>query len=59
MHPMALTMLVHIVHFELQTMQLLYTYAMKYTVFAYEMICVTKRCVTFNTYARNLTSTME
>jgi hypothetical protein len=59
MYPMALTMSVPIVHLELQTMQWLYTYAMKYTVFAYEMICVTKRCVMFNTYARNLTSTME
>jgi len=59
MHPMALTMSVPIVHFELQTMQLLYTYAMKYIAFAYEMICITERCVMFNTYARNLASTME
>jgi len=26
---------------------------MKYTIFAYEMIRITKRCVTFNIYARN------
>ena len=27
----------------------------EYTTFAYEMICITKRCVTFNKYARNFT----
>jgi len=32
---------------------------MKYTIFVYEMIHVTKLCVMFNTYARNLTSTMD
>jgi len=45
-------MSVSTVHLELQSMQLLYTYAMKYTTFAYE-ICITERWVTFNTYARN------
>jgi len=32
---------------------------MKWTTFVYEMIHITKRGVTFNTYAKNLTSTTE
>jgi len=32
---------------------------MKYTTFAYKMICLRKRCVTFDTYERSLTYTTE
>ena len=32
---------------------------MKYTIYGYEMIHITKWCVTFNPYAKNVTSTQE